>query len=287
MRCSILEDRVAVWSLKNTHIRLSALTAELLVEKRKISWKQLRLLRHVEWNDFEGPGEPLTGGATAIMGTVTGIAAGVGSVPFRLARTGKKRARFQEKKKKRKSQQIGLKNNTSKGHASVSTSQTQTPVDNSGNCSDSVTSNNGHSDGSNTKIDKPTPPKDAVAAAANAIFSPIEDPTKTQDVTTGRNMSKHTSQGGPFKQKDEAIREEGGHNPDDESDSSDDPDDNTAEEMVQDVGSGFGRTAEALARAPMDLSLAVAQGFHNAPRLYGDTTVRRLVKIGLDIDISC
>lgn len=25
---------------------------------------------------------------------------------------------------------------------------------------------------------------------------------------------------------------------------------------------------------PMDLSLAIAQGFHNAPRLYGDTTVR-------------
>jgi hypothetical protein len=29
----------------------------------------------------------------------------------------------------------------------------------------------------------------------------------------------------------------------------------------------------------MDLTLAVAQGFHNAPRLYGDTTVRRPVRI--------
>ena len=29
----------------------------------------------------------------------------------------------------------------------------------------------------------------------------------------------------------------------------------------------------------MDLSLAVAQGFHNAPRLYGDSTVRRPVRI--------
>lgn len=27
--------------------------------------------------------------------------------------------------------------------------------------------------------------------------------------------------------------------------------------------------------APMNLTLAIAQGFHNAPRLYGDTTVRR------------
>lgn len=29
----------------------------------------------------------------------------------------------------------------------------------------------------------------------------------------------------------------------------------------------------------MDLSLAIAQGFHNAPRLYGDTTVRTPVRI--------
>ena len=67
MRCSILEDRVAVWKLKNTKLRLSALAAEILVEHRKISWKQLRLIRHDEWDDFGGPGEPLTGGATAIM----------------------------------------------------------------------------------------------------------------------------------------------------------------------------------------------------------------------------
>lgn len=31
--------------------------------------------------------------------------------------------------------------------------------------------------------------------------------------------------------------------------------------------------------APMDLSLAVAQGFHNAPRLYGDRTVRTPTRI--------
>ena len=31
--------------------------------------------------------------------------------------------------------------------------------------------------------------------------------------------------------------------------------------------------------APMDLSLAIAQGFHNAPRLYGDTTVRKPTRI--------
>ena len=31
--------------------------------------------------------------------------------------------------------------------------------------------------------------------------------------------------------------------------------------------------------APMDLAMALAQGFHNAPRLYGDDTVRKPVRI--------
>lgn len=35
-----------------------------------------------------------------------------------------------------------------------------------------------------------------------------------------------------------------------------------------------GSTNRFLGIVPMDLSLAIAQGFHNAPRLYGDSTVR-------------
>lgn len=45
--------------------------------------------------------------------------------------------------------------------------------------------------------------------------------------------------------------------------------------------SGFANllSSGALVKAPMDLSLAIAQGFHNAPRLYGDETVRWPVRI--------
>ena len=45
--------------------------------------------------------------------------------------------------------------------------------------------------------------------------------------------------------------------------------------VVTEVGKGVGKSAHALARTPVDLAVAVAQGFHNAPRLYGDDTVRR------------
>lgn len=101
MRCSILDDRLAVWTLKKTNLRLSSLAADFLVASKKIRWKQLRLLRHVEWNDFEGPGEPVTGIASAIAGNVASATAGVASIPFKLAQSAKRRKRYEEKKAKR------------------------------------------------------------------------------------------------------------------------------------------------------------------------------------------
>ena len=237
MRCSIFEDRIAVWTMKNTHLRLSALAAQLLVEKKKVSWKQLRLIRHCEWNDFEGPGEPVSGVATAVVGTATGIAAGIGSVPFKIAKTTKRRAKHEEKRRRkseqpRRSGELG-RNKAQKERHSV--------------------------DGStNDEIPDAMAPGNANGKA-----------------TTGPDMGKHTSSGAPIPQNHEFNKPEA----EGDGELSSDPDTNPIEDIAQDVGYGLARTGSALARAPMDLSLALAQGFHNAPRLYGDPTVRRPARI--------
>lgn len=86
MRCSVLKDRVAVWEVKKPKMHISALAAEILMREKKVSRRKLKLLRHNEWNDFEGPGEPITGGATAILGTFTNVVTGIGSVPYKIRR---------------------------------------------------------------------------------------------------------------------------------------------------------------------------------------------------------
>ena len=86
MRCSILPDRVAVWTLKHSNLRVSALAAELLVREKKIEWQSLHLLRHYDWNDFEGPGEPFTGGGAAIMKSTSRVMKGVGALPLKWTR---------------------------------------------------------------------------------------------------------------------------------------------------------------------------------------------------------
>lgn len=262
MRCCILEERVAVWTLKNTNLRLSALAAELLVEKKKITWKQLRLIRHNEWNDFEGPGEPLTGAGTAILGTLTGMASGVGSVPFRLARSSKKRAKHQEKKKS----DLSKAKRSGNGRGTMAGKPSGSPLQ-------EISTPNGKPNGHTTGASTSEPNGTANKGQENIPDS--RAPAKTDDkATKGQDMGGHLLNGAPSPRNHLTNENEETAN-DNESIVSDTLP--AVEDISKDVGGGLGRTAEALARAPMDLSLAVAQGFHNAPRLYGDTTVRRQV----------
>lgn len=111
MRCSILVDRVATWQVKKSPLRLSTLAAELLVEKRRLKWHNLRPIRNCDWNDFEGPGEPLTGGGAALLGTAGGVVKGIGSVPVRIARRIRRREKLlQERDKKRQSLEVPIAN---------------------------------------------------------------------------------------------------------------------------------------------------------------------------------
>ena len=102
LRCSIFEDRVAVWELNNSYIRLSALAAEILVQKRRIKWHDLKLLRHEQWNDFEGPGEPFTGAGAALVNSLSKAVQGVGRIPFRMSKTIKRHKRHERKLKQRR-----------------------------------------------------------------------------------------------------------------------------------------------------------------------------------------
>jgi hypothetical protein len=238
------------------------LAAELLVERKRITWKQLRLIRHNEWNDFEGPGEPLTGGATAIMGTVTSIATGIGSVPFKIAKTSKRRSMYEEKNR-RKSGEHGQNGSHS-------------PVARNSNIPDRKSANesqfNGRPNGRDVQKEHEHSNDSTVEESSGHISESKAPGGSLEKATIGPDMGKHTASGEPLPQKQEADNET--HHEDDESEMSDDVEDNAIEEMAQDIGAGVGKTAEAIARAPMDLSLAIAQG----TKSYATTHVRAEVE---------
>lgn len=191
MRCSFLPDRAAAWRLKNTSMRLSPVAAQLLVEWKKIKWNELRLVRQYEWNDFGGPGEPLTGVWGAIVDTVGDITTGMGGVPYHMAQSVKRREKYYEKKYKiHKRQKQRERNNNASGSIRPSTTRQESAIS--------------------------------------------------------------------------AVSE---------------PDDILAVEFAKEARQGLRKTAGAIVRFPLRVHLGLAQGLHNAPRLYGDTTVRRVPRI--------
>jgi hypothetical protein len=202
MRCDFLDNRAAAWKIKNTNVKLSALAAEILVEKRKLKWSELRLIRHYEWNDFGGPGEPITGVWGSLMSSVTDAATGVGNVPVEMGKSIRKREKTKEKKRKIQKRDEEKKATLAKAKAGLSDATNE-----------SVTKQNG------------------------ARPQAKRDDTSLSRVT--------------------------------------EPDEELTEELGREAAFGFRKTGHAIARFPMDLTLAVTQGFHNAPRLYGDETVRR------------
>ncbi|KAI4267035.1 MAG: hypothetical protein LQ337_008552 [Flavoplaca oasis] len=259
MRCSIIQDRVAAWELKKADLlQLSPLAAELLVQKKKLKWNELRLVRHREWNDFEGPGEPLTGGGAALLNSAGGIVRGIGGTPVRWAKTLRKR----EKKQVQRRESATPKTST-EGKRSTSTKR---------NASEPVST-------------EPTSPETGPVNGEYGMQKhlpggpSLEERGRSSLGKTGSLGKCERNQNGvpigPL-QSSETISEE---NEGRVSNVSSGSDDNLAQDMAVDAGMGLAKSGEALARAPMDLSLAIAQGFHNAPRLYGDTTVRTPLRI--------
>lgn len=85
-RCDLLKDRVAVWNVRGSDIKLSALAATALVQANRMEggYGGLRLYRHKEWEVAMAPLDPITGGAGALLGTIGGIAMGAGDIPMDL-----------------------------------------------------------------------------------------------------------------------------------------------------------------------------------------------------------
>ncbi|KAF2224098.1 hypothetical protein BDZ85DRAFT_195483 [Elsinoe ampelina] len=218
MRCSILEERVAVWKLKHSNLRLSTLAAELLIEERKIKWNQLHLLRHYDYNDFDGPGEPISGAGGAVMRSVHGFGKGIGMIPYRMEEHVRKRKEIA--RRKRKSEKKREERRAEKEAKAMVDAEERGDI-----------APNDSTDSPERTTQRPNAPQHAATSS-----------------TLGSQLSEQ-------------------------------PKESLAHELAEDAGMGVRRAFASLFWAPLDMHLAVAQGFHNAPRLYGDSTVRKPMRI--------
>lgn len=281
IRCSICPDRVAVWRVRKTDIRLSALAATVLGNQGLLNFEDLKLYRVCEYDVDEGPPEPISGGAAALIGTLSEISAGVVDMPAEVLKSMK----FGEYKAKGD-------DSPGKDNESInprSPSLLPVPGDGSGSHSRSAsissrldsnaTSGVDHNRELGQEPDKqvdqvPTSATSASALASASTTAPKRQPAmatilapdgtaRSASVDQSRSRSRTASPGRI------GSRERSGSR--------------TAHSQVGQMGldsimgtaRASGKIAKAGFKSPVDFTMALAQGFHNAPKLYGDTTVRK------------
>ena len=241
MRCDIFPNRVAVWKVHGHGIKLSSLAADLLIEMKRLRYDNLDLLRHKEWADFRGPGEPITGASGALVNSLAEAISGVSKIPWQTKKEIEERQKQAQKSKYSNiGQGIVLPGQIAKekvnqlqpqGARFEDLANTAPPPNLSGNSEPmrlpKSPAQSGFSDKKNTRQGmrrklRVTPPPGIVQ----------ETQSRSLPVT-----------------------------------------------IVVSSAHGIGHSVKALVNLPIEVGYALTRGFHNAPRLYGDDTVRHSRKI--------
>ncbi|RMZ89344.1 hypothetical protein DV736_g3422, partial [Chaetothyriales sp. CBS 134916] len=264
LRCSLCPERVAVWRIKQTNIRLSTFAASVLASEDLIDGTDLKLYRPREYETESGPWDPISGGAAALLGTLGSIGMGLADFPIEVLRSLKIASNE-------------VKEAHEKHKNSPSVSGTGTPVASSSNPSATNTylSNFETSSLSDAR---------SIASSLNATRIATDDEASLSGQTS---MSRVMTPDG--KSRQHRRRESSPNSPQSRSHSpyqygeekpcaAEDAAHITIESTISSAKAA-GKIASAGLKSPMQFTVSLAQGFHNAPKLYGDTTVRKPEKI--------
>lgn len=275
LRCSLSPDRVAVWRLKRTDIRLSALAATVLANEGLIGFEDLKLYRAREYETDDGPWEPISGGAAALIGTLGNLSMGVADFPVEILKSLKIASNdvheAHEKHRRTPSASGAATPKLSPDNQSSTdlSKTTSTPsASRSGSLKESASVQETSVKSDNSTAVSPTgadeqKPVERQRSSLARVLSP-EGESRSRSPSRRWSGSRSSSPRRPYGEEPPTAHDDVAHI--------------TVESAVSGAKAA-GRIVSAGMKSPMDFTLSLAQGFHNAPKLYGDTTVRKSEKI--------
>ena len=287
MRCSLLPERVAVWRVKRTKARLSTLAATTLIMQEQLSFNDLKLYRPREYATEDGPWDPLTGSASALMGTISGIMMGVADLPIE---TLKALQIHPDARKKDNGEGSSSSPQTTRHSVSSSKENLSSTDTRPGSSTLSLTSSNSTTGGrsrSDTFTEEPgelTPTESGHSSLRGPMspttpITPSAAGTPTPNALAEALRSSRTRSGSRGRSQSPSRRCTFCRGPSDDDQHQKSPDkcpNHFSVSAALGTGKGVSRIIGTGLKAPMDFSLGLARGFHNLPRLYGDDTVRPL-----------
>ena len=249
VRCVLYPKLPAAWRVKRTNIRLSALAATVLGNEGLLDFGDLKLYRSREYDTDQGPWEPFTGAAAALIGTIGNMMMGVADFPVEML----KALRIAQTEKKDKEAETKDKVSSESG----------TPTSSTPNTSRSPTRT--FSESSIPQRTASPVQSDGLSQVASSEANPPATPTTPNHRHFVSSVSGHDPQKGS--RSSSPARPSGGAS------------NQMSLESMIDSGKGVSRIMSAGIKSHMDFTMALAKGFHNAPKLYGDDTVRKSERI--------
>ncbi|MCJ1402082.1 hypothetical protein MMC11_005301 [Xylographa trunciseda] len=275
LRCSCAPGRTAVWRVKRTKIRLSAFSAAVLGNEGLLDFSDLKLYRPRELVSEDGPLEPITGAASALLGTIGSLMMGVADFPVEIFKALSSRSSEDPSVGDSTSTSLGLNLAVQQSDKTSTTPESGQPLSSAPMITDKASPGyamNG------TTVTPNSPRISSLNAQSAMSLHPSGSKTSAGVASmSGPEANNH---------KDEALP-----NPFSESSSSNE---NTIKrpprpgpDAVRQIsfntalgaGKGVGRIVGVGLKSPMDFTLSLAKGFHNAPKLYGDESVRQSDRI--------
>ncbi|KAL1836887.1 hypothetical protein VTJ49DRAFT_4529 [Mycothermus thermophilus] len=249
MRCSLMPSRVAVWRVRRSQVRLSALAAAVLVKQGWLKYSDLKPYRPVEYNTDDQPWDPISAVVVALLGDMSNFTMALAEFPREVFNRAHDRA---------------AKKGKSKNSKDESTQTYPSPLASTSGTSLASASTSHHRADSSSETTSFSPPPPPGTAAASVESLPI-----TQISTASTSLSPQSTRvAGPVSPRSPTPTS---------SDSGPAKSSNIGVAVA--AGKGVGRIASASVKFYTNTCLGLARGFRNAPKLYNDDTVRPVEKV--------
>jgi UDP:flavonoid glycosyltransferase YjiC (YdhE family) len=264
MRCSLAPSRPAVWRIKRTQARLSAMAACTLAQEGLLDFNDLKLFRAREYEADDGPWDPITGGATALVGTMSTMMLGVADFPIETLKALKIHPDAQKKKSNSDGKKAEGADSSDQSLKSRSTGLSSKESLVSGTSSPAMTPRTTSETTIQSAEQVASPPASRSGSSFNVQESIAKlntgplSPGSEQGSTGSRSDSQP-----PKPKKTSSFSNVGGN----------------LLQTATDTSKGVNRIVGAGFKSPMDFTMNLTRGFHNAPKLYGDETVRKHDKV--------
>lgn len=268
LRCTIAPSRAAVWRLKRSDVRLSALAATVLANEGLLDFKDLKLYRSREYEIDEGPWDPITGGGDALMGTISTMMMGFADFPVATLKAlnvhpdSKKKSKSQEEQggedieRTKSNQSLTEGNTTDRGLQSTNASTT----DLSSGTSTPAASRSGSTFNF----------ADSLASLGSPELKP-QDSASEVGSGQGKQSRSGSTIGNVLKEQyNDQMRRRTNSGEGNSGQSGDKPSMADTIDTAMGTSKGVAKIVGAGFKSPMDFTQGLAKGFHNAPKLYGD-----------------